>query len=91
MANEMLSSQIEISDNPLYDSNGLGFQLSGEGQGQSFMHTGGTWGSTAVVFAYPETGQGAVIMTNSTNGSQLLFEVLLSIAAEYGWPMENDG
>jgi hypothetical protein len=46
-------------------------------------------GSTADLFACGETSQGVVIMTNSANGSQLLFEVLLSIAAEYGWPLEN--
>jgi CubicO group peptidase (beta-lactamase class C family) len=54
-------------------------------------HTGATWGSTAILLVYPETGQGAVVMTNSATGSNLRIEVLLSIAAEYGWPIENDG
>jgi hypothetical protein len=31
------------------------------------------------------TGQGAVVMTNSDNGSQLINEVLRAIAREYGW------
>jgi CubicO group peptidase (beta-lactamase class C family) len=52
------------------------------------MHTGGTWGSTALLWLQPATGQGAVIMTNSAGSDGAIrFEILLSIAAEYGWPM----
>ncbi len=52
------------------------------------MHTGGTWGSTCLLWVHPETGQGAVIMTNSAGGEGAIrFEILLSIAAEYGWPL----
>ena len=37
---------------------------------------------------HPETGQGAVIMTNSASGEGAIrIEILLSIAAEYGWPL----
>jgi hypothetical protein len=36
----------------------------------------------------PEGGQGAVIMTNSAGcEGAIRFEILLSIAAEYGWPL----
>jgi len=50
------------------------------------LHTGGTWGSTALLWAHPETGQGAVIMTNSATGSIIRIEILLAIAIAYGWP-----
>ena len=58
MASEMFSKQIDIPQNPLADAAGLGFQLSGKGRDLCIVHTGGTWGSTAIVWVYPETGQG---------------------------------
>ena len=88
MAGEMLTPQIEVPESFLSDSYGLGFDLAGEGQEFRFMHTGGTWGSTGMLWVHPETGQGAVIMTNSASGEGAIrFEILLSIAAEYGWPL----
>jgi hypothetical protein len=52
------------------------------------MHSGGTWGSTCILWMYPETGQGAVTMTNSADSEGAIrFEILLSIAAAYGWPL----
>jgi CubicO group peptidase (beta-lactamase class C family) len=53
----------------------------------AILHTGATWGSTSLVWAHPETGQGVVIMTNSATGSMIRFEILLGIALEYGWPL----
>jgi len=87
MAQEMLSPQISISGSPLADAMALGFERSGSGADLAILHTGGTWGSTALLWAYPETGQGAVIMTNSATGSLIRMEILLAIAIEYGWPM----
>ena len=46
------------------------------------------WGSTCLLWVYPEIGQGAAIMTNSASSEGAIrFEILLSIAAEYGWPL----
>jgi CubicO group peptidase (beta-lactamase class C family) len=88
MADEMLTPQIEVHDSFLKDSYGLGFDLAGEGQESRFSHTGGTWGSTCLLWMHPETGQGAVIMTNSATGQGAIrFEILASIAVEYGWPL----
>jgi CubicO group peptidase (beta-lactamase class C family) len=90
MAAEMLAPQIEIEKAEVVDSCGLGFDLGGERLAFHFSHTGGTWGSTSLLWMYPDTGQGAVIMTNSASGQGAIrFEVLLSIAAEYGWPSEQ--
>ena len=87
MAQEMLSPQIHTPDQPLQDAEGLGFHLAGEERSFRIFHTGGTWGSTCVLWAYPEAGQGAVVMTNSSSNQGLIrFEILYSIAAEYGWP-----
>ena len=44
---------------------------------------------TYVTSLDPETGQGVVIMTNSTTGNGAIrFEILAAIAAAYGWPLE---
>lgn len=87
MTEQMLSPQIAITGNPLADTMALGFERSGSDAKLAILHTGGTWGSTSVLWAHPSTGQGAVIMTNSATGSLLRFEILLAIAMEYGWPM----
>jgi CubicO group peptidase (beta-lactamase class C family) len=85
MAQQMLASRIEIPDNPLSDAFGLGVELQRTGQGPKVMHTGGTWGSSCVIWFYPQTGQGAVVMTNSAS-NPLTFEILIGIAVAYGWP-----
>ena len=36
--------------------------------------------------AYSQLGQGAVVMTNSANGSALSVEIMRSIAHVYNWP-----
>jgi CubicO group peptidase (beta-lactamase class C family) len=87
-AKEMLTPQIETPNEPLTDSYGLGFDLARDGQNLRMMLPGGTWGSTSLVWAYPETGQGAVIMTNSSSAAGAIrLEILVSIASEYGWPL----
>jgi CubicO group peptidase (beta-lactamase class C family) len=89
MAQQMLSPQIEIQNNPLSDAYGLGVELQRTNQGPKAWHTGGTWGSNCVIWFYPQIGKGAVVMTNSASGSLLRFETLLSIALAYGWPMAS--
>ncbi len=84
---QMQSPQIEILNNPLSDASGLGVELRSTSQGPQVSHTGGTWGSNCVIWFYPQIGKGAVVMTNSASGSMLRFEILLSIALAYGWPM----
>jgi hypothetical protein len=37
------------------------------------------------MLAYPERGQGVVIMTNGDNGEALYNEIKNGISAEYGW------
>ncbi|MCP4203104.1 MAG: beta-lactamase family protein [bacterium] len=54
---EMLKRQIEIENNPVAEAAGIGFQLGGAGGDFYLVHTGGTWGSTAILWAYPERGR----------------------------------
>jgi CubicO group peptidase (beta-lactamase class C family) len=85
---EMLTPQIDTPDEPLGDYCGLGFHLAGEDEDLYFQHSGATWGSTALFWAYPERGQGVVVMTNSSTGEGLIrLEILLSVAEVYGWPL----
>jgi CubicO group peptidase (beta-lactamase class C family) len=92
MAREMLTPQVDVVDGQLADladAVGFGFDLANEeGRLRIFM-TGGTWGSTCVLWAFPETGEGAVVMTNSARGSLLRFELLVSLSVEYGWIAED--
>jgi CubicO group peptidase (beta-lactamase class C family) len=64
---------------------GLGVQLDGEGKAARFSHAGSNEGYRCIMLAYLETGQGAVVMTNSDNAVPLVQEILRSIALEYGW------
>lgn len=65
---------------------GLGLALAGSGKAANFSHGGSNAGYRCQLVAYRETGQGAVIMTDSDSGGPLMNEVLRSIAREYGWP-----
>jgi len=91
LAREMLSPQVDIQDGSLEEAYGLGMALGDDEGMLRIQHTGGCpWGSNSWLIAYPETGQGAVVMTNSVSGSAIRAEILLSIAIEYGWPLIPD-
>jgi CubicO group peptidase (beta-lactamase class C family) len=88
LAKEMLSPQVEILGDTLEKAYGLGMALGYDGGVMRIQHMGGCpWGSNSWLIAYPETGQGAVVMTNSVSGSTIRAEIVLSIAIEYGWPL----
>ena len=65
---------------------GLGPSLDGTGRGLFFGHGGANLGFRAQLVYFPETGQGAAVMTNGYEGSRLNREILLSLGEEYGWP-----
>ena len=64
---------------------GLGIGLNGTSKAARFSHGGSNEGYRCTLIAYKETGQGAVVMTNSDNGDALVNEIFRSIAAEYNW------
>ncbi|APR82588.1 Beta-lactamase class C and other penicillin binding protein [Minicystis rosea] len=69
------------------DGYGLGPAIDGSGPSLQFGHGGSTVGFVCQLTMYPEIGAGAVVMTNNEEGGQaLLSEILLALAAEYGWP-----
>lgn len=68
-------------------TSGLGFSVVGEGRALQVRHNGQNEGYAAVAVMFPQTGQGAVIMTNGDGARPLIDEVLRAIAAEYRWPV----
>ncbi len=54
---------------------GLGVALGERGHAVRFWHSGSNSGYKCVFEAYPEIGQGLVIMTNSDSGLQLIGEI----------------
>jgi CubicO group peptidase (beta-lactamase class C family) len=65
---------------------GLGLAIGGAASNPYFTHGGQNAGFCNDLVAYERSGEGAVVMTNSDNGSRIAAEILNSIAAEYGWP-----
>ncbi len=78
MTTQMLTRQMENA--------GLGLFLEGTSQVPRFGHNGADEGFQALLVATLDSGKGAVVMANSDNGVRLAQEIVLGIAAEYGWP-----
>lgn len=71
---------------PQVGDRGLGFIIQDEGDKLNFHLEGENKGYVCYMVAYPARGQGAVIMTNSDNGSYLIDEILRGISEVYDWP-----
>jgi CubicO group peptidase (beta-lactamase class C family) len=65
---------------------GLGVDLGPDNVPRQFGHTGANAGYQSAFIMYPDTCQGAVVMTNSDEGNWLMSEVMDAIGAAYGWP-----
>lgn len=78
MTQQMLTPQIENST--------LGLSVDGTERSRRFSFSGSNVGYKSYLVGYLNASQGAVVMTNSENGAQLVLEILRSIAAEYQWP-----
>jgi|WetSurMetagenome_2_1015567.scaffolds.fasta_scaffold69416_2 CubicO group peptidase (beta-lactamase class C family) len=64
---------------------GIGLGDSTVEERKSFSHGGGNKGFICMLFAFTNTGKGAVIMTNSDNGNELVMEILRGLSSVYGW------
>ena len=76
----------ELLTHPI-DGHAYGFRLIGEGDRVFLTHYGGTVGYRAGMTMNLETGDGAVYLTNSDNGSDLGLEFLTAVSRVYDWPM----
>jgi CubicO group peptidase (beta-lactamase class C family) len=85
----MLSKEVDL-DPSLFGfpvSEGLGVFIMGKDKGLSFSHPGqNSPGATSWLLAYPELGQGAIIMTNGAKGDMLTLEIITALSTVYGWP-----
>jgi CubicO group peptidase (beta-lactamase class C family) len=85
--NRLLSTELARQFlTPQTEHEGLGIQLRGEGPTLKAQHAGQMVGFICHLVFYPNTGQGAVMMSNSDGGRWLHRELGAAIAAEYGWP-----
>jgi CubicO group peptidase (beta-lactamase class C family) len=78
MARQMLS--------PQKGGSGLGWGIEGSGKTLRFSHGGRDEGFDALVTAYAEAGQGAVVLINANDNSGAVKRVLDAIAQQYQWP-----
>jgi len=78
LARAMLTPQLDIQ--------GCGFLIEDAGDNLFFHLKGRNEGFECFMVAYPVRGEGAVVMTNSANGSYLIEEILRGISAAYEWP-----
>ena len=65
---------------------GMGFLRAGEGTAFHILIGGSNHGYRSKMVAFPETGQGAVVMANGEDGEGLNDEVFRGIAQVYDWP-----
>ena len=68
---------------PRKDGYALGLGVEEKGRALYFSHGGADEGFQGSLYASSNRGYGAVIMTNSDNGTKLMPEILRAIAAEY--------
>ncbi|WP_295445880.1 serine hydrolase domain-containing protein [uncultured Thiodictyon sp.] len=78
-ATEMLT----LPDNGFY---GLGLVVRGTGRTLHFLKQGHNAGYQNWMIGFPNTGQGAVVMTNSDAGSPLAQAVVNALAQAFAWP-----
>lgn len=92
MARRLLHPELELDPNMfgVAIAEGLGVFLHGESQNISFLHPGGNYpGANCWLIGFPESGKGAVIMTNGSMGEVLAIEILAAIKNEYDWPTDQ--
>lgn len=69
---------------PIKENYALGVEIGGKQTARYFAHSGSNIGYNTYYVGY-ENGDGAVVLTNSNNGSVVIMELIRSIAHEYGW------
>jgi CubicO group peptidase (beta-lactamase class C family) len=70
---------------PVKNGYGLGIEVKMVDGRLSFEHTGSNSGYQSM-YVGDETGDGAVVMTNSDNGFAVIAEIIPTLGKVYGWP-----
>ena len=86
LSNRILSQKnVKLMVSRDIEDQGLGFEIHGEGDSIRFGHGGFNEGFTCQLIAFTNLGQGAIIMTNSNSGWDLIEEIFRSISDTYNW------
>ena len=64
---------------------GVGFEVSKQGEGWYFGHSGDTWGFACDLLFHRTNGYGMVIMTNGDAGGAFIAQLRRIIQREYKW------
>ncbi len=92
MARQMFRKELDLDPRifgvPI--SEGLGVMLYGEDENLVFAHPGSNYpGMNCWLIGYPETGRGAIVMTNGEKGEILAMEIIAAINREYSRSIEK--
>jgi CubicO group peptidase (beta-lactamase class C family) len=75
----------ELLTDPI-SQHAYGFRMMGEGDSLALVHYGRNVGYVTGMVLNLVSGDGAVVLTNSDNGFNLMNELFLTISNEYQWP-----
>ncbi|PJZ46459.1 serine hydrolase domain-containing protein [Leptospira brenneri] len=84
-AEYLLSPKMSAANLTVHALVAHGFFLNRTGKTEYFFHGGHTKGHKSLAIFNTEKGYGVVIMTNSENGSKLIWRILRSISVEEKW------
>ena len=85
-SNKILSTEMaNVMITPEMHPYGLGLMLNDREKVTRFGHGGANTGFMSKLVSYTSKGQGAVVMTNGSDGYYLAEEIIRSIAKEYNW------
>lgn len=80
------TSATQMLTKPENGAYGLGLVVRGTGPTLHFFKQGHNAGYQSWLIGFPDTGQGAVVMTNSDGGSRLAQAVIQALAEAFDWP-----
>jgi CubicO group peptidase (beta-lactamase class C family) len=87
LSNQVVSLETaRLMTSPQFPHWGLGPAIGGQVEGEYFYHSGGNLGFRCEMIGFLHRDQGAVVMTNSDNGTDLCMQILRSIGEVYNWP-----
>ncbi|XDD54656.1 serine hydrolase domain-containing protein [Leptospira sp. WS4.C2] len=84
-AEYLLSPKMSAANLTVHALVAHGFFLNRTGKTEYFFHGGHTKGHKSLALFNTEKGYGVVIMTNSENGSKLIWRILRSVSVEEKW------
>ena len=86
LSNQVLSTEMaNLMVTPAMHPYGLGLMLNDREKVTRFGHGGANEGFMSKLVAYTSNGQGAIVMTNGSEGYDLAEEIIRGIAKEYDW------